>query len=90
MATHKSAEKEHRRSLARRERNRHKRARLRTAIKKFRAAVAEGDLEKARGMLPGTVALLDRTAKVRAIHPGAADRAKSRLTRLLNRTAAAG
>lgn len=87
MANHKSAVKEHRQSLVRRERNRYKRARLRTAIKQFRAAVAEGNTDKARSLLPTTVALLDRTAKNRAIHPSAASRTKSRLSRLLNRSA---
>ena len=85
MANHKSAVKEHRQSLARRQRNRFKRARLRTEIKKFRAAVAEGDLDRARGLLPGTISLLDRTAKSRALHPCAADRQKSRLTKHLEK-----
>jgi len=88
MANHKSAVKAHKQSLARRERNRFKRARLRTAIKQLRAAVEAGDLEKARGLLPSTVSLLDRTAKIRAIHPEAASRTKSRLNRLVNRSAA--
>ena len=83
MANHKSATKEHRQSVARRQRNRFKRARLRTAIKKFRAAVAEGDVERARGLLPETISLLDSTAKARALHPNAADRQKSRLTKSL-------
>ena len=83
MANHKSALKEHRQSVARKQRNRYKRSRLRTAIKQFRAAVAEGDLDRARGMLPETVSLLDRTAKSRALRPSAADRYKSRLTKHL-------
>jgi len=83
MANHKSATKEYRQSLARRQRNRLKRSRLRTAIKQFRAAVAEGDVERARGLLPETISLLDRTAKSRALHPNAADRHKSRLTKYL-------
>ena len=87
MANHKSALKEHRQALARRQRNRFKRARLRTAIKQFRAAVADGDLDRARGLLPGTMSLLDRTAKCRALHPSAADRTKSRLTKHLEKAA---
>jgi len=83
MANHKSAIKEHRQSLARRQRNRFKRSRLRTAIKQFRAAVADGELDRARGLLPDTISLLDRTAKSRALHPSAADRQKSRLTKHL-------
>jgi len=87
MANHKSALKEHRQALARRDRNRYKRARLRTAIKQFRAAVADGDLDRARGLLPETISLLDRTAKSRALHPSAADRHKSRLTKHLEKAA---
>ena len=87
MASHKSAAKQHRQSLDRRQRNRYQRANLRTAIKKLRNAVAEGDVDRARGMLPETFSMLDRTAKTRAIHPNAADRHKSRLTRLLEKAA---
>ena len=89
MATHKNAEKAHAQSLVRRQRNRHRRSMLRSALKKLRAAVAEGDLEAARTMLPQTLSLLDRTARTRAIHPGTADRQKSRLTRLVSRAASA-
>ena len=88
MATHKSALKAHRRALARRRRNRHRRAQLRTAVKKFRQSLAAGDVDAARSLLPVTLSLVDRTAKSNAIHPGAASRTKSRLTRALNRTAA--
>ena len=87
MANHKSAIKEHRQSLDRRERNRFRRSRLRTALKGFRQAVAAGDAELAKSLLPGTLSLIDRTAKSRALHPSAADRKKSRLTRALNRLA---
>jgi len=88
MANHKSAKKEHRQSLARRDRNRGHRARLRTAVKQFRKALEAGDAESARGMLDGTLSLLDRTAKLGAINGNVADRTKSRLTRALNRVAA--
>ena len=84
MANHKSALKQHRQSLLRRDRNRNKRSRLRSAMRRFRSAVANGDAEAARAMLPETIGLLDRTAKTRAIHPNAADRHKSRMTRALN------
>ena len=45
----------------------------------------DGDVEKAKTLLPGTLALVDRTAKLDAIHASAADRTKSRLTRAFNR-----
>ena len=85
MAQHKSALKEHRRSRERRLRNRWNRARLRTAIKSFRTAVAEGDADKARSLLPSTLSLLDRVAKLGAIHTNAASRTKSRLTLAVNK-----
>ena len=88
MANHKSAIKEHRQSVARRERNRFHRARLRTEIKRFRKMVAAGETEQARSMLPGTLSLIDRTAKHGAIENNAAARTKSRLTRALNRLGA--
>jgi len=84
MANHKSALKQHRQSLLRREQNRYKRSRLRTAIRRFRTAVSSGDVETARALLPETIGLLDRTAKSRAIHPNAASRHQSRMTRALN------
>ena len=87
MANHKSAVKEHRQSLARRDRNRNHRSRMRTAVKKFRLAVAAGDAELAKSLLPATLSLLDRTAKLNALHDHAASRTKSRLTRAVNRMA---
>jgi small subunit ribosomal protein S20 len=87
MANHKSALKEHRQSLARRDRNRAHRSRMRTAVKKFRLAVAGGDADLARSLLPVTLSLLDHTAKLNAMHDYAASRTKSRLTRAFNRMA---
>jgi small subunit ribosomal protein S20 len=84
MARHKSALKKHRQSLLRRQRNRHHRSRVRSAVRRFREAVAAGDVEQARNLLPATLSLLDRTAKLGAIHDNVAARAKSRLTRAVN------
>ena len=89
MARHKSAEQENRKSQARRLRNRARRTRLRSAIRKFRAAVSAGDLATAKTLLPGTVALLDRTGHSGAMPKGRADRQKSRLALALGRLAAA-
>jgi len=89
MATHKSALKEHRRNLARRERNRSCRSRLRTEVKKYRKALADGDVELAKGMLPGVLSLVDRTVKLNALHASTGSRHKSRLTKALLRASAA-
>lgn len=88
MANHKSAIKEHRQALVRRERNRSYRARLRTQIKVLRKAIAAGEADEARSMLSATLSLIDCTAKHGAIKANAADRAKSRLTRATNQLGA--
>jgi small subunit ribosomal protein S20 len=84
MANHKSAIKQHRQDLKRRAANRLHRARLRTALKGCRQAIEGGDVEKAKGMLDGTFALLDRCSKTGAMHDNTAARTKSRLQRAVN------
>jgi small subunit ribosomal protein S20 len=85
MGNHKSALKQHRQDERRRVQNRHSRSRLRTAVKKLRKALAQGDVATAKSLLAPTLALVDRTAKLGAIHGNTADRTKSRLTRAVNR-----
>lgn len=46
MANHKSAEKRHKQSLVRRQRNRLVKAKVRTAVKKARSAIAERSEEQ--------------------------------------------
>lgn len=89
MATHKSALKEHRRNLARRERNRAHRSRLRTEVKRYRKAIADGDVELAKSMLPAVLSLVDHTVKLNALAANTGSRHKSRLTKALNRASAA-
>ena len=88
MANHKSALKEHRRAQARRLRHRHHRARLRSAVKRYRQAISEGDADTARSLLSPTISLVDRTVKLNALPSNTGDRTKSRLTRALNRISA--
>ena len=83
MAHSKSAKKRVRQNEEQRLRNRQHRSRLRTAIKKLRAAVAAGDQDASQEQLPRTIALLDRMAGRRVIHRNAAARTKSRLSRLV-------
>jgi small subunit ribosomal protein S20 len=85
MANHKSALKAHRQSVKRRLHNRTHRSRMRTAVKKLRRAVTAGDVDSARDLLPATLALVDNTSKLGAIHDNAAARTKSRLTRAVNK-----
>jgi small subunit ribosomal protein S20 len=81
MANTKSAEKRNRQNVKARERNRGHRSRLRTAIKRLRAAMASGDSGKVKEILPATLGIIDATAQKKIIHPNTASRYKSRLTR---------
>ena len=83
MAHTKSAKKRVRQNEERRLRNRHHQSRLRTAVKRLRAAVAADDRDTSRAQLPQTLALLDRMAGRRILHRNAAARTKSRLARLV-------
>ena len=85
MAHSRSAKKRVRQNEERRLRNRHHRSRLRTAIKKLRAAAAAGDREASQEQLPRAIALLDRMASRGVVHKNAAARTKSRLSRLVAR-----
>ncbi len=83
MANTKNAEKRHRQSLQKRARNRARLSRLRTQVKKVRQAVASGDLAVAKELLPRTLSMLAKTGSKGVLHKRAADRRKSRLTRLV-------
>ncbi|MDQ3747197.1 MAG: 30S ribosomal protein S20 [Acidobacteriota bacterium] len=80
MPNHKSAEKRTRQNEKRREVNRGNRGRLRTGIKKLRAALESGDAGSARELLPQTVSLIDKAVQKGVLHRNAAARYKSRLT----------
>lgn len=77
MANIKSAEKRMKQAAKRQTRNRGVRSRLRSVIKKYRAA---SETEK-RDALPATVSEIDRAKKKGALHRNAAARHKSRLSR---------
>lgn len=83
MANTKSALKRIRQSEKRRLRNRARRSRMRTFIKKFRRMLAEGRLEEAQAFLPQVFSVIDRTAQKGTIHRNTAARYKSRLTQKL-------
>jgi len=76
-----SAAKNLRKSLKRREWNRNKRSVAKTHGKRVLAAVATGDVAKAKGELAIAMKKIDKAAKARAIHPNAASRRKSALSR---------
>ena len=87
MPNHKSAEKRVRQNEKRREVNRGNRGRLRTGIKKLRAALEGGDAGAVQALLPETISLIDKAVQKGVLHRNAAARYKSRLT---VRTNAAG
>jgi small subunit ribosomal protein S20 len=80
MPNHKSAEKRMRQNEKRRLINRGNRGKLRTGIKKLRAALEGGDAGATKALLPQTVSLIDKAVQKGALHRNAAARFKSRLT----------
>ncbi len=81
MPNIKSAKKRMALSAAARVKNRAERARIRTAIKRVRAAESAAD---GSARLTEAVALLDRAATRRLFHPNRVARIKSGLTRHVN------
>jgi small subunit ribosomal protein S20 len=77
-----------RQGLKRRARNRRNLSQLKTRVKKLRAAIAKGDLEAAKKLLPETASEIDRAAKKGVVHDNAAARYKSRLARRVGALAA--
>ncbi|KXK00303.1 MAG: 30S ribosomal protein S20 [Acidobacteria bacterium OLB17] len=84
MANHKSAEKRVRQTTKRNAINRSNRSKLRTSIKKLRAAVGAGDKAGAVELLNPTVSLIDKAVNKGIIHKNTAARYKSRLTKHTN------
>jgi small subunit ribosomal protein S20 len=79
MPNHKSAEKRMRQSEERRSINRSNRTRVRSQIRKLRAALtaSKGELNE---LLPATVSIIDKAVQKGALHKNAAARHKARLT----------
>jgi len=89
VAQHASALRQMRQSLRHQARNKQSLSRLKTHVKKLRAAIAAGDAEVARALLPETVAQIDKAARKGVVHDNAAARYKSRLSRKVNALAGA-
>lgn len=89
MANHKSAKKRARQSLRRRDRNRHDRSEMRTAIKRVRSAVETGDGAAASDALKSAESRIRRASSKGLIHWKTASRHISRLTKAANRVAGA-
>ncbi len=87
MATHASALKAHRQSLAHRERNRKFRSQLRTTLKQIRAVIDSKDKAAVKKQLGQAISVIDKMAAKGIIHRNTASRYKSRLSARVTRTA---
>ena len=83
----KSAEKRERQEAVRRLRNRSAKSAVRTAVKKFDAAVAAGNKDEAEKAFAESCKLLDSAASKGLIHKNTAARKKSRLAHAFNKLA---
>ena len=81
MARHKSALRQHRRSLRRKSVNTQTKSALRTKMRKIREAIADNDREGSVQMLPGVFQAIDKSVKKGAIKKNTGSRYKSRLSR---------
>jgi small subunit ribosomal protein S20 len=61
---------------------------VKTSIRRFEEALDSGDQETARARLLAAIRQIDKAADRGIVHKNNAARKKSRLTRLLNRSAA--
>jgi small subunit ribosomal protein S20 len=84
MPNHKSSEKRVRQSEKRRLVNKSNRGRLRTSIKKLRAAITGGAGDELNTLLPTTISTIDKAVQKGVLHRNAAARYKSRLTARVN------
>jgi small subunit ribosomal protein S20 len=88
MPNHKSAEKRVRQNEKRRLINRGNRTKVRTYIKKVRAALDSGNTDEIQQVLPVAISVIDKSVQKGVLHKNAAARYKSRLTVRANNAAA--
>jgi len=88
VASHKSALKRIKQTEVRTEINRAHRTRLRHQLRKLRVAIESKDQAAAQDLLKPTLALIDHSTHKGVLHPNAAARTKSRLTRGVSAIAA--
>jgi small subunit ribosomal protein S20 len=89
MANHPSALKRYRQSQRRRLINQMNRHRLKTQLKKFRAAITAGKAADAKTLLPETFGVIDRSVQKGVIKRNTAKRYKSRLSKRISAIPAA-
>jgi small subunit ribosomal protein S20 len=79
--TKKQARKRHRQSLERRMRNRSVRSRVRRQMRLMRTAIADGDANKVKELLPETLSVIDVGWRKGVLHRNTASRYKSRMAK---------
>jgi small subunit ribosomal protein S20 len=89
MANHPSAVKRYRQSQKRRLINQMNRHRLKTQLKKLRAAITSGKAAEAKTLLPETIGVIDKSVRNGVIKKNTAGRYKSRLAKRVNAIPAA-
>ncbi len=87
MPNHKSAEKRVRQNEKRRLINRSHKSKVRTYIKRLRAALDSNKGEDVQNLLPEAMSVIDKSVQKGVMHKNAAARYKSRLTVRANQTA---
>lgn len=65
-------------------RNTAKRSAVKTAVKKYEASIAEGDIAKAEELLPVTISAIDAAKSDGIYHINTASRKKARLAKMLD------
>ena len=80
MANHVSALKRARQTERRTAVNRNNKSRLRTAVRRFREALASGNKQEANTIYRETVSALDKSVQKGVLHKNTASRYKSRLS----------
>jgi small subunit ribosomal protein S20 len=88
MANHASALKRNRQTQKRKVLNQMNRRKLKTQIRKLKAAITAGKSEETRQLLPATYSLIDKSVQKGVIKKNAASRYKARITRRANQLAA--
>lgn len=86
MPLKRSAKKELRKNVKRHKRNLHTKQQIKDSIKKLKKSIEEKDSALRQGALKNVFKVLDKAASKGLIHPKKADRKKSRLTKLLNKS----
>ena len=84
MAKLTSAAKRHRQSLKRQRINRTNAHKLKTQVKGLKSAIARGNPDDAKGLLPRAYSLIDKSVQKGVVKKNTARRYKSRLTRKMN------